>query len=199
MIVSKIPFWEILNIQLRVHGPLSSDKQFIHALQAFHSKTKGWVDGSAQFRPILRLHTAHLKWESKLVTQTTKTLIVNGFILWCINECAHLLSSPDEFKSLDIFSDNCNQFQYFPYFLYGMTRGLSGYDDSLQININRSYFASQYVIDLKEYLQLKFESNLVQRNRFKFFNSACFSKLRFEVSDHAPVQSNKFHYCALCR
>lgn len=74
--------WKTLHAHVRTNEPLPPVRIFRHGLQVLYSKTKFGVDGAAQFRAGLNSPTSRLDWESKVVTQALKTLVVNSFLAW---------------------------------------------------------------------------------------------------------------------
>lgn len=87
---SRAPFakdlFAFVTRQDRRGEPLPPVRTFRHGLQMLYSKLKGGVDGSTQYRAILRASTSASRWSSKVVVQLLKTLLINGFISWRIVE-----------------------------------------------------------------------------------------------------------------
>lgn len=76
-ILSKLPLLKSLNGHVARYRPIQPVRLFRHGLRVFYYKSKCGVDGAAEFRASLRFPTSRFDWESKVVTQTLKTLIVN--------------------------------------------------------------------------------------------------------------------------
>lgn len=55
---------------------------FRHGLQVFYFRDKCVVDGSANFRAIMRSKSVHLGWEQKIVCQLLKSVVANDLISW---------------------------------------------------------------------------------------------------------------------
>ena len=91
--------------QLRPLPPL---KRYKHSSQSLYSKTKGGVDGATQERAMLRSSTSHFKWEQKLISQTIKTLAINGFIALSIFQRRDLLEDGASFRSLNSYRNALN-------------------------------------------------------------------------------------------
>ena len=83
-IEEKLPFWLLVNNHVKETDAFVPLKLFKHAAQSFYSKTKGGVDGSAQYCAIMRSSTSKRKWEQKIVSQTLKTVCINSFFGWRI-------------------------------------------------------------------------------------------------------------------
>lgn len=84
-IVSNMPFWRAFNGWVTPNGPTPPVRLLRHGLQAAYSRTKCGVDGTVQCRAGLRSPSSRIDWDSKVVTQTLKTLVVNSFISWCFH------------------------------------------------------------------------------------------------------------------
>lgn len=109
LINGRRPFIQAVNAYVEERGPFPPLKLFKHGSQMFYSRTKGGVDGSAQQRAILRSSTSSLKWQQKVVSQTLKTLAVNSFMAWRINQAATLLETQQSYGSLDKFRSSLNK------------------------------------------------------------------------------------------
>lgn len=127
---SHFVFWKTLNDHVMVNGPLPPVKVFRQVMQAFYSRTKCGVDGSAQYRSVLRSATSHLRWESKMVTQTLKKLTMNAFISWRMwkfhSHCGV------EFSTLHNYRDRLNHLDSFADFISERTSELFLYAENLE-------------------------------------------------------------------
>lgn len=129
ILLSKLPFWRILNAHVTQNGPLTPDNIFWHGLKALYIWTKGGFHAETQFKEIVRSKTSHLELERKHGTQKMKTLFANGFISWRLFKCVEHLSSLVTYKSLEKFRDKINNLECLPDFLHEVFRQLFQHDD----------------------------------------------------------------------
>lgn len=71
---SRLGFWQLVNNDVSVNGPLAPVKILKHGIQSLYSKQKGGVDGGAQYRAVMRSSTSSFRWEQKITWPTFKTL-----------------------------------------------------------------------------------------------------------------------------
>lgn len=71
-----------------------------------YSRTKGGMDAAAQFRACLNTQGLTVGQESKMVLYILTTLLVNGFIVRCIEQCAQSVNDAASLGSLDTCTDN---------------------------------------------------------------------------------------------
>lgn len=79
---TNIGFWRAPNAKVGVTGPHYPVKLFRHRFQEFYSKTKVGVHDATRYQATMRSSTSHFCWETKMISQTLKTLIVKAFTLW---------------------------------------------------------------------------------------------------------------------
>lgn len=114
-----IPSWTFKNSNFMWNWSFPTVKLFKHGLQAIYSK-KGVVEFATQFRAFMRYHNPHLKikYESQLVTQTNKILVVNCFIPCRIFKCSENLGTLESLVSLETLRDKLNHFYFLLDFFY---------------------------------------------------------------------------------
>jgi transposase-like protein len=195
LIRSRIDFWKLVNNHVREKGPFPPLKLFKHGCQAFYSKTKGGVDGSAQARAIFRSSTSSLKWEQKIVSQTFKTLTVNSFISWRITENKRSLENKDTFKGLDHFRGTLNTLQSLSDFALDAAVELLEYAEKLQKN---RVAQPQTRLSSDETLRLNALAVQRKRKRIEFLTGSDGTALRLDVENHEQKQQKEQKYCALC-
>ena len=86
---------------------------------------------------MLRSSTSHFKWEQKFISQTIKTLAINGFIAWRILQRRNLLEDGASFRSLDSYRNALNMVQAMADFIHDVGIELFSYADTIQENINQ--------------------------------------------------------------
>lgn len=193
---SRLPFWMMVNNYVKDNDALPPLKTFRHASQSLYSKTKGGVDGSAQARAILRSSTSSLKWEQKVVSQTIKTLAINAFIAWRMDQKKELLETKETFQSLNFYRRSLNEVESLADFTYEVSRELLNYAKSLETSEivetpNDDVVSDQ---DLQRLCSLAARR---KRKRLLFFNGADGVKLRLSAG-HVMKQQKQQQYCALC-
>lgn len=132
-VLSNLPIWKTVPNYVRSNGAMPSVRIFRHGLQFMYSKTKCGVDGAAQFRAGLRSSTSRFDWESKIVSQTLKTLILNSFIPWRVLRMDDVGGGDwSEFHSLDEYRRNVNVVEPFSDFIYKTSKSLLTIETTLE-------------------------------------------------------------------
>lgn len=203
-ILSRLPFWQVINKRVMTVGVLPPVKVFKHATQSIYSKTKGGVDGATQARAILRSPTSHLKWEQKIVSQVLKTLAVNSFVGWRMAERGDLIESSAAFRSLDDYRHSLNCVQSLADFTFDLSKELLVYaDDLTRPDVDDDGSGTETVensltgLSPEAIQDLKRRAESCKRGRIPFFNTEDMTKLRLQVLGHNPKQSG-LAFCALC-
>ena len=202
-------FWVALNNHVTLNGPLAPVLDFRSGIQAFYSKLKCGVDGTTQFRAVLRAPTATLRWEQKMVTQTLKTLLTNGFICWRICTIYDISNSDDVFGSLLSFRNKLNHLEPFGDYVNHTCRELFTYADKLEriqtnlasnniVTSTSSSNPTSSVLEDSEIARLRLLGSKQKKRRLRFFNGDDGKRLRLECGTHVPKSSPPPRWCALC-
>ena len=206
-IESKLPFWRMVNNYVIENDALMPVKIFKHGMQSLYSKTKGGVDGGAQAREILRSPGSTLQREQKIFCQTLKTLVVNSFVAWRLNQKQDLLLNKGAFGSLETFRDSLNRLQSFADFVDDSVKEIIAHADVLKAtsDVDNGTAAAGYErisdcsLPKDEILLLKQNARNRKRKKMEFFNGEEGIRLRLQSGVHCQKQQNVDRYCALCR
>lgn len=106
ILLSKLPFLRVLNYHYMRNGAWSPVKRLTRNVQQYEEN----FYCATQFIAFIISHTSHLKWESKLVAQTIKTLVVNGFISCLFFTCSKNMDALEYFMSLGKLRAKLNHF-----------------------------------------------------------------------------------------
>lgn len=84
------------------NAPFPSLNFFNHTAPSTYFKTKGKVDGSTQYRAMLRSPSGVLKWEENIVPQTFRTLSINVFIAYRMLAWSEFMDCAGAFGDVNI-------------------------------------------------------------------------------------------------
>lgn len=182
------------------HGPMPPLKLFRHGSQTFYSRTKGGVDGSAQYRATIRSSMTIVSWEQKLITQTIKAVVANAYVLWKINRNSRLLESASSYVGIDRFRNNIIKNVSFgnflidlcPIFLRYAEKPISHSDD------DSAEQAEHIMMETAEGQRLNGLVATRKRHRVAFFNSSDGIRVRLQLQPHIQRFTDDRKHCALC-
>lgn len=203
LVGQKLPFWRLVNKHVVTNGPLPPLKLFRHGSQTFYSRTKGGVDGSAQYRSTLRSSMTVFRWEQKLITQTIKSVIANAYIVWKINRGEKFLETPSSFAGVDRFRNNINKGCSFGNFVIDLCPNLVRYAERLDSTPVENGEPSEHTMpeissDTAEVRRLRQAVSNIKRNRVEFFNSPDGVRVRLQLHPHLQRFTHHKKHCALC-
>jgi hypothetical protein len=78
-----------------------------------------------------------MKWEQKIVTQTLKTLAVNGFIAWRIRQKKGMFENKESFIGFEHFRKCLNSVQAFAEFVLDAAKELNIRAEILEKQVQR--------------------------------------------------------------
>lgn len=200
LVSEKIPFWRLVNKYVIEHGPMPPLKLFRHGSQTFYSRTKGGVDGSAQYRATLRSSMTVFSWEQKLITQTIKAVVANAYVLWKINRNSRLLESASSYVGIDRFRNNINKNVSFGNFVIDLCPNLVRYAEKIisHADDDSAEHAEHIMMETAEGKRLHGLVATRKRHRVAFFNSSDGIQVRLQLQPHIQRYTIESKHCALC-
>ena len=125
-----------------------------------------------------------------------KTVVINGFISWRINQRKNFLDSAESFKSIESFCNCVNRVQSTADFMLDVSVELLQHAAAIGNEENEQSFSDSDVVNTEERTLVR-EAFKRKGKRLFFFNSDRGKILRLKVKDHVPKKCGE-KYCVLC-
>lgn len=144
--------------------------------------------------------TYSLKWESKLVTHTIKTIAVNAFIVLLIFKKALLLERRYECGTLDRYQNSLNSVQSLAYFVYVSLIALRTHAEIFEKQRKPETAIVNNITELwaGEVRELITLSSYRKGKRIKCFNGPGSVNLRMQVRKPFFPTAKIAQYCVVC-
>lgn len=134
----------------------------------------------SQWRSVLRSQSVSLLWEQKIVTQCLKTLAINAFVAYRMNECKEYLQSKETFRTLTYFRGKMNKVNSLSDFTIAAAEELLDVANHLDLMPHAATIATaHHVVGVGEKNRLIALARTRQRNKLAFFNSCDGIALRY--------------------
>lgn len=142
--------------------------------------------------------SASFKWEQKVIGQTLKTLFVNAFLAYRMNERLDLVETPCSFQSVHVYRQNLNNVESISGFCFEACTHLLRYANSSRQSEESIDESPKVVVSANEVNRLRELVRKSKRNRLVVFNSVEGARLRLNVYGHGQKQMHAEQWCALC-